>query len=71
MSSMMRKKSYYYPDITRHFLKRESRIESSKEPESVPSASAMSEIAGCPQSPITDDSLSLPSPVSNSSCLFT
>ena len=39
-----------------HFFKRGDRIESSKTPEPVPSASGMSEIAACPPpSPITGD----------------
>ena len=43
VSSMMGKKTKsYYPDI---FFKRADRIESSKEPEPVPSASGMSELA--------------------------
>ena len=37
------------------FLKRVDRIESSKEPEPVPSLSGMSGIAACPPSPIADD----------------
>ena len=47
------------------FLKRVDRIESSKEPEPVPSASGVSEIAACPPSPIADDPSSLPSPTSS------
>ncbi|XP_059778263.1 tigger transposable element-derived protein 1-like [Balaenoptera ricei] len=60
-----------------HFFKRVDRIESSKEPEPVPSGSGVSEIAACPPSPIADDPSALssppplPPPVSNSSCLFT
>ncbi|XP_054946389.1 nuclear autoantigen Sp-100 isoform X5 [Physeter macrocephalus] len=46
------------------FLKRVDRIESSKEPEPVPSASGVSEIAACPPSPIADDPSALPSPPS-------
>ena len=59
------------------FFKRVDRIESSKEPEPVPSTSGMSETAACPPSPVADDPSALPSPtvlpppVSNSSCLFT
>ena len=41
---------------------RVDRIESSKEPEPVPSMCGMSEIAACPPSPIADDLLALPSP---------
>ena len=59
-------------------FKKVQRIESSKEPEPVLSASDVSKIASCPLSPIADSpSLShlppsLPPPVSNSSsCLFT
>ena len=40
-------------------LKRVDRIESSKEPEAVSSASGMSEVAACPESPIADDSSAL------------
>ena len=46
------------------FLKRVDRIESSKEPEPVPSWSGMSGIAACPPSPIADDPSALPSPTS-------
>ena len=60
-----------------HFLKRVDRIESSEEPEPVPSMSGVSEIAACPPSPIAEI-LQLyhlppppPPPVSNSPCLFT
>ena len=59
------------------FFKRVGRIESSKEPEPVPSASGVSEIAACPH-PLLLTILQLchlppplPPPVSNSSCLFT
>ena len=48
------------------FLKRVDRTESSREPEPVPSASGMSEIAACPPSPIADDPSALPSPTSSS-----
>ena len=60
-----------------HFFKRVDRIESSKEPEPVPSTSGMSEIAACPLSPTADNPSPLPSPTSspssssNSSCLCT
>ena len=50
-----------------HFFKRVDRIESSKEPEPVPSTSGMSEIAACPPSPIADDPSALPSPTSSPS----
>ena len=49
------------------FSKRVDRIESSKEPELVPSMSRMSEIAACPPSPIGDDPSALPSPTSSPS----
>ena len=49
------------------FFKRVDRIESSKEPEPVPSMSGMSEIAACPLSPIADDPSPLPSPTSSPS----
>ena len=54
-----------------HFCKSVDSIESSKESETVPSVSGLSEIASCPPSPIVDDHSALPPPVSNSSCLFT
>ena len=60
-----------------HFFKRVDRIESSKEPEPVPSASGTNEIAVCPLSPVVDDPSALPCPVPllpavrNSSHLFT
>ena len=44
------------------FFKRVDRIESSKEPEPVPSMSGVSEIAACPLFPIADDPSALPSP---------
>ena len=59
-----------------HFFKRVDRLESSKEPEPVPSTLGMCEIAACPLSPVADESSALPlsppfsPPVSNSSCLF-
>ena len=56
-----------------HFLKRVDRIESSKEPEPVPSWSGMSGIAACPPSPIADDPSVLPAPTpspSSSQSLF-
>ena len=55
------------------FLKRVDRIESSKEPEPVPSLSGMSGIAACPPSPIADDPSALPAPTfspSSSQSLF-
>ena len=48
-------------------FKRVDRIESSKELESVPSTSDVSEIAACPPSPIADDPSALPSPTSSPS----
>ncbi|KAJ8777715.1 hypothetical protein J1605_014368 [Eschrichtius robustus] len=48
-----------------HFSKGVERIESSKEPEPVPSMSGVSEIAACPLSPIADDPSALPSPTSS------
>ena len=59
------------------FFKKVDRIESSKEPEPVPSSSGMSEVAACSPSPIADNPQlhhlppPLPTPVSNPSCLFT
>ena len=50
-----------------HFFKRVDRIESSKEPEPVPSASGVSEIAACLPSSIADDPSALPSPTSSPS----
>ena len=50
-----------------HFFKRVDRIESSKEPEPVPSTSGMSEIAACPPSPIADNPSARPSPTSSPS----
>ena len=44
------------------FIKKEDRIETSKEPETVPSASGMSDIAACPLSPIADGPSTLQSP---------
>ena len=44
------------------FFKRVDRIESSKEPEPMPSKSGMSDIAACPPSPIADDPSAVPSP---------
>ena len=49
------------------FVKRVDRIESSKEPELVPSTSGVSEIAACPPSPIADNPSALPSPTSSPS----
>ena len=58
-----------------HFFKRLERIESSKEPEPVPSTSNESESAACPPSPVAADPSVLPSPtaspVSNSCRLLT
>ena len=50
-----------------HFFKTVDRIESSKEPEPVPSVSGVSDIAACPPSPIADDPSALPSPTSSPS----
>ena len=66
----------YYPDITAPFFKRVDRIESSKEPEPVPSASDVGAMAACPPSPTADDPSTLPSPTSSpcssqEPCLFT
>ena len=47
------------------FFRKVDRTESSKEPESVPSAPGMSETAACPPSPIADDPSVLPSPTSS------
>ena len=44
------------------FFSRVDRIESSKEPEPVPSQSGVSDIAACPPSPIADYPSALPSP---------
>ena len=49
-----------------HFFKRVDGIESSKEPEPVPSTSGVHELAACPPSPIADDPSALPSPTSSS-----
>ena len=61
---MVRKK-----ELPRHhwiiFFKRVDRIESSKEPEPVPSTSGMSAISACPPSPIADDPSALPPPTSS------
>ena len=50
------------------FFKSVDRIESSKEPEPVPSVSGVSEIAACPPSPIAEDPSALPSPTFSPSC---
>ena len=49
------------------FFKRVDRIESSKDPEPVPSASGVSDIAACPPSPTADHPSALPSPTSSPS----
>ena len=49
------------------FLKRIDRTEFSQEPEPVPSAAGVSEIAACPLSPVANDSSALPSPTSSPS----
>ena len=56
-----------YPDITGSVFQEAERIESSKEPYPVSSASGMSEIAACPLSSIADDPSALPSPTSSPS----
>ena len=81
MSSVMRKKRattqtsldiFFF-----HFFRRENRVESNKEPESVLSTSGMSGIAACLPSPIVDDTSPchhpppLPSPVGCFSALLT
>ena len=50
-----------------HFFGRVGRIETSKEPEPVPSRSGMCDISACPPSPIADDPSALPSPASSAS----
>ena len=50
-----------------YFFKRVERIESSKEPEHVPSMSGMNETAACSHSPIAEDPSALPSPTSSPS----
>ena len=50
-----------------YFFKRVDRIESSKEAESFPSTSGVSEVAACPPSPIADDPSALLSPTSSPS----
>ena len=50
-----------------HFFRRVDKIETSKEPEPVPSTSSVSEIAACPPSPIADHPSALPSPTSSPS----
>ena len=52
----------YYPDLSGSFFHRVDTIESSKEPEPVPSTSGVSEIAACLPSPVAD---SLSSPTSH------
>ena len=49
------------------FFKRVDIIESSKEPEPVPSTLGVSEIEACPPSPIAEDPSALPSPTSSPS----
>ena len=55
----------FYPDITVSFLKRVDRIESSKEPEPVPSASGVGAMAAGPPSPAAADPSTLLSPTSS------
>ena len=85
-SSCSDKIQYYYDEKKKnkattqtsvdHFFKRVDRTEFSKEPESVSSGSGMSEIVAYPPSHVVDHPSAhhfpppLPSPVSNSSCLF-
>ena len=55
----------YYSDVSRSFFfKRVDRIESSKEPEPVPSMSGLGETAACSLFLIADDPSALPSPTS-------
>ena len=62
------KKELLFPQTSLdHFFRSVDRIESSKEPEPVPSTSGVSEIAACPPSPIADDPSALPSPTSSPS----
>ena len=68
-------KKSHYPDISGlffffFFLKRIDRTEFSQEPEPVPSAAGVSEIAACPLSPVANDSSALPSPTSSLPLLF-
>ena len=49
------------------FSKKVHSIETSKEPEPVPSTLGMNEITACPPSPIADDPSSLPFPTSSPS----
>ena len=60
VSSMMRKKRATTQVSLDRFFKRVDRIESSKEQESVPSTSGVSEIAACPLFPTADNPLALP-----------
>ena len=57
-------KKSYYPDIPGSFFQ-EDRIESSKEPEFLPSTLGMSAISACPPSLIADSPSTLPSPTSS------
>ena len=50
-----------------HFFKRVDRLESSKEPEPVPSVSGVNDVAACPLSPVAEDPSDLPSPTSSPS----
>ena len=63
----MRKKGATTQTSLGRFFKRVDRIESSKEPEPVPSTSGVSEITACPPSRIADDPSALPSPTSSPS----
>ena len=64
MSSMMRKKRAIIQTSLAHFFRRVDRIESSKEPQPVPSTPSVNETVACPLSPIPNDLSALPSPTS-------
>ena len=49
-------------------LKKKKRIESSKEPEPVPSMSGVNQVAACPPSPVADKGSAPLSPTSSPSC---
>ena len=67
MPSVMRKKKAATQTSLDSFFKKVDRIESSKEPEPVPSTSGMNEIAVCPLSPVADKGSAPPSPASSTS----
>ena len=52
MSSMIRRKRPTTQTALDHFIKRVDKLESSKEPEPMPSTSGVSHIATCPPSPL-------------------